>query len=82
MTTTMKGDKEWGAGAMPSPKGVPGRPEGDTEERPKDGEEIKHWLLEEGNSRQREQQTLKPCNKSMPAVFKDIKESIRQEESK
>ena len=82
MTTNMKSDKECREGAMPLPKGVPGRPEGDTEERPKDGEEINHGLLEEGNSRQREQQTLKPCNKSMPAMFKDIKESVWQEESK
>lgn len=67
---------------MPLPEGVPGRPEGDTEERPNDGEEINHWLLEEGDSRQREEQTLKPCDRSMLAMFKDIKESIWQEESK
>lgn len=58
---------------MPLPKGVPGRPEGDTEERPNDGEEINHWLLKEGDSRQREEQTLKPCDKSMLAMFKDVK---------
>lgn len=62
-------------------KGVPGRPEGDTEERPKDGKET-HWLPEEGDSRQREQQTLKRCHKSVLAMFKDIKEPIWQEESK
>lgn len=49
-------------GVKSLPIAVQRRPEGDASVKhsPKEGEEINHWLLEEGNSRQREPQMLRP----------------------
>lgn len=79
--TAMKGDKEWW-GRCHCKKGFREGLKVIHKERPNDGEKINHWLLEEGTSRQREQQTLKPGDKSMPPMFKDIEEAIWWEESK